>query len=107
MAALDRDRFELFVLDAKVDALLDFVAPPFIVRIDRLARFFVDQLLAKAIACLLVDLPKGDSLTRRRRCVERNRTRNERKFEIAFPVGARRGHRELLLNADKDPLITR
>ena len=32
VAALDRDRVELFVLDAKVDALLDFVAPPFIVR---------------------------------------------------------------------------
>jgi hypothetical protein len=64
MAALDRDGVEFFVLDAQVDALLDLVAPSLIARIDRLARFLVDQLLTKAIACLLVDLPKGDALTR-------------------------------------------
>ena len=64
MAALDRDGVELFVLDLQVDAFVDFVAAPLIVGIDRLARPFVDQLLTKAIAGFLVDLPEGDALAR-------------------------------------------
>ena len=73
VAALDRDCVKLLVLDAQVDPLVDFVAPPLVVRVDRLARLFVDELLAKAIARLLVDLPKRDALARRRRRVERDR----------------------------------
>jgi hypothetical protein len=69
VAALDRNGVELFVLDLEVDALIDLVAAPFIVRIDRVACAFVDQLLTKAITGLFVDLPEGDTLARRGRRV--------------------------------------
>src|SRR6185437_6575926 len=92
MAALDRDRVELLVLDLQVDALVDLVAPPLVVGIDRLPRLVVDQLLAEAVAGLLVDLPESDPLARRGRGVERDRAGDEGKLEIAFPVGAGRGH---------------
>src|SRR4029077_3448479 len=62
VTALDRDGVELFVLDLQVDALIDFVTPPLIVGIDWVARPLIDQLLTKAIAGFLVDLPEGDSL---------------------------------------------
>jgi hypothetical protein len=64
MTALDCDGVEFFVLDRQVDAFIDFVAATFIVRIDRLACPLVNQLLAKPIAGLFVDLPEGDSLAR-------------------------------------------
>jgi hypothetical protein len=92
MAALDRHGVELFVLDGQVDAFIDLVAAPFIVRLDRVARSFVDQLLTKAIAGFLVDLPEGDPVARRGRRVKRDRARDEGKLEITLPVGTRRGH---------------
>src|SRR6185437_16615302 len=92
VAALDRDRVEFFVLDLQVDALVDLVAPPLVFRIDRLLCLVVDQLLAKAMAGLLVDLPEGDPLAGRGRGVQRDRAGDEGKLEIAFPVGAGRGH---------------
>ena len=76
MAALDRDGVELFVLDLQVDALVDFVAPALVIGVDRVARRFVDQLLAQAIAGLLVDLAEGHPLARRRRaCRARSDTK--------------------------------
>jgi hypothetical protein len=62
VTALDRDGVELFVLDLQVDALIDFVTPPLIFGIDWVSRPLIDQLLTKAIAGFLVDLPEGDSL---------------------------------------------
>ena len=64
MAAFYRDGVDLFVLDLQVDAFIDFVATPFVVGIDGVARALVNQLLAEAIAGFLVDLPKGDALAR-------------------------------------------
>jgi hypothetical protein len=92
VATLDRHGVQLIVLNLKVDALLDFVAAPFIVRFDWVARSFVDQLLAKAIAGFLTDLSEGDPLAGRGRRVKRDRARNEGKFEITLPVWTRRGH---------------
>jgi hypothetical protein len=107
VAALDRNRLELFVLDLQVHALVDFVATTLIVGIDWLAGLFVDQLLTKAVPGFLVDLPESDSLARRGRRVERDWARNEGKLEKTFPVRARRGHRNSYANADNGPLITR
>ena len=62
VGALDRDGVKLFVLDAQINALVDLVTPPLVGGLDRLARLFVDQLLAQAVAGSLVDLPEGDPL---------------------------------------------
>ena len=61
MAALDRDRVDFFVLDAHVNALIDLVAASLVGRIDGSPVSFVDQLLAQAVAGLLVDLPESDA----------------------------------------------
>ena len=64
--ALDLDRVEFVILDHEVRALRVFVAAPLVRRLDGLARFVVDQLLAETIAGFLVDLAKGHALARRR-----------------------------------------
>ena len=64
MAALDRDGVEFFVLNLQVDALVDFVASPLVVGINWLTGTFINQLLTKAAAGLLVDLTEGDALAR-------------------------------------------
>ena len=56
------ERLDLFVLDLDVDVLVDLVAADLVGRLDRLARHVVDQLLAQAIAGLLVDLPERHPL---------------------------------------------
>ena len=85
-------RVQLFVLDPDINALFDLVASPLVVGIDRIAGLFVDQLLTEAVAGFLIDLPEGDALGRGCRCVQGDRTRDERKLEVALPIGARRGH---------------
>jgi hypothetical protein len=64
--ALDLDRVEFVILDHEVRALRVFVAPALVRRLDGLARFVVDQLLAETISGFLVDLAKGHALARRR-----------------------------------------
>jgi hypothetical protein len=54
-----------------------FRAPGFCLARFSTVRAIVDQLLTKAIAGFLVDLPKGDSVARRRRRVERDWARDE------------------------------
>jgi hypothetical protein len=90
MPALHLDGFELVVVDFDVHALVDFVAPALVLGFDRLARPFVDQLLAQTVAGLLVDLPKRDALGRGSGGTERDRTRDERELEITFPICTRR-----------------
>ena len=92
MAALDCDGVKFFILDLQVDALLDLVAAPLVFGLDRLAALFIDKLLTKAMACLLIDLPEGDALAGGRCGVERYRTRDEGKLEIALPKWTRWGH---------------
>src|SRR5262249_59493786 len=48
--ALHLDGLELVIVDLDVDALVDFVAPAFVLGRDRLARLVIDQLLAQAVA---------------------------------------------------------
>src|SRR5271166_6163279 len=91
---LDLDRFQLRIIDQEVLALGDLVAAPFVFRGDRLAGFFIDELLAQAIAGGLVDLMECDALRGRARRMQRNWTGDQRKLEVAFPVGT---HNQLLL----------
>src|SRR5262249_3984268 len=93
VGALDLDRFELRILNDEVLALGHLVAAAFVLGGDRLAGFFIDELLAQAIAGGLVDLPEGDALGTRAGRMERNRTADQSQFEIAFPVGT---HNQLL-----------
>jgi hypothetical protein len=53
---------------------------------DRLEGLFIDELLAQPIAGGLINLPEGDALGGRARRMQRNRTGDQGKFEIAFPV---------------------
>ena len=71
----------------------DLVAAAFVLRRDRRAGLFIDQLLAQAIAGGLVDLPECDALGRGARRMQCNRTGDQGKFEIAFPEGT---HDQLL-----------
>jgi hypothetical protein len=93
VGALDLDRVQLRILDDKVLALGDFVTAAFVLGGDRLAGLFIDELLAQAIAGGLVDLSQRDALGTRARRMQRNRTGDQGKFEIAFPV---RTHHQLL-----------
>src|SRR6516225_2450586 len=88
--ALHLDRLELVIVDLDEDTLVDFVAPALVLGRDRLARLLIHQLLAQAVAGLLVDLPKRDALGRRGGGTDRDRTRDERKLEIALPICTRR-----------------
>ena len=64
MVAFDLDRFDLLVLDHEIFVFRIFVTAALVLRLDRLARHLVDELLAKAIAGLLVDLTEGDAIAR-------------------------------------------
>ena len=90
VVALDFERFDLLVLDLDVDALVDLVAADLVGRVDHLARLVVDQLLAQAVAGLLVDLPERHPLGARGRREHRHRARDQRELEVAFPIGTGR-----------------
>jgi hypothetical protein len=75
--ALDRDRVEVFILDHQISVFGVFVAAALVRALDGVARHLIDELLTNAIAGLLVDLPEGDPLARRRSGVERDRAGNE------------------------------
>ena len=62
--ALDRKGVEFVVVHRDVGVLGVFVAAALVVALDRLAGDLVDQLLAQAVACLLVDLAERDTLGR-------------------------------------------
>src|SRR5262249_48967088 len=91
VGALDLDLLDLVVLDLEILALADLVAAADVILLDKIAGLRIDQLLLQPIAGLLVDAVEGDALGRRRRGIERDRTRDERKLEVSLPVGTR-GH---------------
>ena len=64
MFALDRKGVEFVVIHRDVGVLGVFVAAALILALDRLAGDLVDQLLAQAVAGLLVDLAERDTLGR-------------------------------------------
>ena len=87
--AFDFERVEFVVFDQQVFVLGDLVALGLVSGVDRLAGLVVDQLLAQAVAGLPVDLPERDALGGtggRRQC---DRTGDQRKLEIALPIGTR------------------
>src|SRR3954463_13051899 len=51
--------------------------------------------MLEAVAGAPVDLSEGETLSRRGRGPERDRTGDEGQLQIAVPVGAGRGHRKL------------
>ena len=93
MGALDLDRFQLGIIDDEILTPVDLVAAASVLRGDWRAGLLIDELLAQAIAGGLVDLPEGDALGGRARRMQRNRTGDQGKFEVAFPV---RTHNQLL-----------
>jgi hypothetical protein len=86
MGALDLDGVEFLVLDHEVLPLGDLVAAPLVLGGDRLAGFLIDELLAQPIAGRLVDLPERNPLRGRAGGMQRDRARDQRQLEIAFPV---------------------
>src|SRR5215217_5947023 len=86
MGARDLDCFQLVILHDEVLALGHLVATAFVFGGDRLMGFLIDELLAEAIAGDLVDLPERNALGRGARRMQRDRTRDQRQFEVAFPV---------------------
>jgi hypothetical protein len=64
MAALNGDGVDFIVLDHDINAFARLVAAAFIRRFDRLARFFIDELLPNPISGDFIDLPKGNALAR-------------------------------------------
>jgi hypothetical protein len=77
VGALDLDRFELLGLDWDVAAVGQLVAAPLLVLVDYIAGFFVDHLLAEAVASPAVDLMETGLLSLRGRGVERDRASHE------------------------------
>ena len=64
MGAFDFYLLEFFVLNHEILVFADFVSPALLLGQHGLTCFFVDQLLAQAMAGLLVDLPERDPLRR-------------------------------------------
>src|SRR5262249_33984891 len=93
VGAFDLDRIQLGIIHDEVLALGDLIAAAFIFGGDRFAGLLIDELLAQAIAGRLADLPECDALGGRARRMQRNRTGDQGKFEVAFPV---RTHNQLL-----------
>jgi hypothetical protein len=54
MGALDFDGFELLVLDAQVLPLGGLVATALVLGVERLAGFFIDELLTQSMVALLI-----------------------------------------------------
>jgi hypothetical protein len=87
MIALDLHRLQLVVLEHDVLALGDLVALGLLLGLHRLAGLLVDELAAHTVASVAVERAKRDPLGGGRGREERDRTRDERELEIAFPVG--------------------
>jgi hypothetical protein len=88
--AFQRDRIELIRLQLKVFVLSELVAFDYIVGIDLAVGLCIHFLVLYAVAGFLVDLVKTDLVALRGCRKQRDRTRNERELEEAFPVRTRR-----------------
>jgi len=86
--AADRDGFELFGLDLYVLAFGDFVAFHDVRGIDLVSGLRVHFEIFDAVPGILVDLMKADFLPFARRRIQGDGTRDEREFEVAFPIRA-------------------
>ena len=86
---------DIAVLNQHKLVLADLVTPRLARRIDRFAGDGIDQFVPKPMTGAPVDLPERDPLRHRGCGVKRDRTRNERQLQVAFPEGAGRGHEKL------------
>src|SRR5262249_55892100 len=89
--ALDGDGLELLGLELDILALADFVAFDDVGRVDILLGLRVHFAVFDAVAGVLIDLMKADFFALAARGKQRDRTRDERQFEVAFPIRTR-GH---------------
>ena len=89
--ALDGGGLELFRLDLDVFAFTDLVALDDVGRIHLLVGLGVDLAVFDAVAGVSIDLMKADFLALAGRGEQCDRTRDERKLQVAFPIRAR-GH---------------
>src|SRR6266481_3147265 len=89
--ALYGDGLEFLGFELDVFALADFVAFDDVGRVDFLLGLRVHFAVSDAVAGVLVDLMKPDFFALAARGKEWDRTRDEREFQVAFPIRAR-GH---------------
>src|SRR5262249_12039271 len=100
--AADCDGFKLFGLDLYVLAFADFVALHDVRGIDLVSALRVHFEIFDAVPSILVDLMKADFLPFAGRRIQSDGTRDEREFEVAFPIRAG-GHGLLLSMSDTAP----
>src|SRR5262249_11114904 len=93
--ALDFHSLKFFVLNDEVLPLSNFVATRDILPRDHITGFGVDILLLHTVTGLSVNTIEADFLAEGRRWIESDRTRNQRKPQVALPIRAR-GHSILL-----------
>jgi hypothetical protein len=95
--ALDGDRLELLGLELDILALAHFVTLDDVGCVDVLVSLRVHFAVFDAVAGRLVNLMEPDLLPLAAGGKQRHRTRDEREFQVAFPVRAR-GHGLLLFD---------
>ena len=88
--AFQRHIVEFVLLDQHILALLDLVTLDAILRLDRLAGFGVDDIVADAIAGLAVDDVEADALAGAGGRIKRHGAGDQRQLEEALPVWTRR-----------------
>src|SRR5262249_19701174 len=87
--ALQCDGLELLRFQLDVIALADLVSLDDVVRFDLASGFGIYFFVLDPVAGLLMDLVKADLFALRGGGKQRDRTRDERQLEVAFPVRTR------------------
>jgi len=88
---LDLDRLQFVLVNGYIAPLGEFVAAAFVLRINDPAALFVDHLLPQTMAGLGIDLVEVRLFRLRGGREKLDRAGDERKTQIAFPVGAGHG----------------
>ena len=84
---LERDLVELVFLEQHVTPVVDLVALDLVLVLDHVAGLGIDRLIADPVAGLAIDDVQAYPARRARRGVHRDRTRDERQLQVAFPGG--------------------
>src|SRR5262249_28538604 len=85
--ALDRNGFELVVLEHEILALGNFVALGLIFRRNGLARLFIDVLAPNTVTGVAIEGAEGNALRGGRGRIEGDGAGHERKLQISLPIG--------------------
>src|SRR5262249_53525212 len=95
VGAFDPNLLDFLVLDLKILALANLVAPANVLLFDRLTGFGVDELLLQPVSGLFVDAGKRNALRAGRGRIKRDWARNQGQLKVTLP-GSTRGHGTLL-----------